>query len=61
MNGVDAGAAYNPQTVKEIFRDFRGCRISLIKALTTGLLPIPLFNFCSVASTLPFENTLKCN
>lgn len=39
MNGAGAGAAYNPRTVEEVFRDFKGRRTGLIKALTTGLFP----------------------
>jgi len=31
---MDAG--YNPRTVEEVFRDFKGRRAALIKALTTG-------------------------
>lgn len=27
---------YNPRTVEEVFRDFKGRRTGLIKALTTG-------------------------
>lgn len=30
------GAPYNPRTVEEVFRDFKGRRAALIKALTTG-------------------------
>ncbi|KAK9923695.1 hypothetical protein M0R45_032101 [Rubus argutus] len=35
LNGAGAGAAYNPRTVEEVFRDFKGRRTGLIKALTT--------------------------
>ncbi|KAL6145519.1 hypothetical protein ACLB2K_056205 [Fragaria x ananassa] len=35
MNGAGAGAAYNARTVEEVFRDFKGRRTGLIKALTT--------------------------
>lgn len=37
------GAPYNPRTVEEVFRDFKGRRAALIKALTTG--PSSLFFF----------------
>ncbi|KAF3795308.1 PHD finger protein ALFIN-LIKE 3 [Nymphaea thermarum] len=30
---------YNPRTVEDVFRDFKGRRAALIKALTTGLSP----------------------
>lgn len=33
---MDGGAPYNPRTVEEVFRDFKGRRAGLIKALTTG-------------------------
>lgn len=34
---MDGGSAqYNPRTVEEVFRDFKGRRAGLIKALTTG-------------------------
>ncbi|XP_050364458.1 PHD finger protein ALFIN-LIKE 4 [Argentina anserina] len=32
---MDAGPPYNPRTVEEVFRDFKGRRAGLIKALTT--------------------------
>ncbi|KAK1416908.1 hypothetical protein QVD17_26027 [Tagetes erecta] len=35
MDGV--GANYNPRTVEEVFRDFKGRRAGLIKALTTDV------------------------
>ncbi|GKV00090.1 hypothetical protein SLEP1_g12838 [Rubroshorea leprosula] len=31
---MDGGAAYNPRTVEEVFKDFKGRRAGLIKALT---------------------------
>jgi hypothetical protein len=34
MDGVDV--PYNPRTVEEVFRDFKGRRAALIKALTIG-------------------------
>lgn len=39
---MDSRTQYNPRTVEEVFRDFKGRRAGLIKALTTG-------------STLPFQ------
>lgn len=30
------GGGYNPRTVEEVFRDFKGRRAGLIKALTKG-------------------------
>lgn len=33
---MDANAQYNPRTVEEVFRDFKGRRAGLIKALTSG-------------------------
>lgn len=34
---MEGGAgAYNPRTAEEVFRDFRGRRAGMIKALTTG-------------------------
>jgi hypothetical protein len=35
---MDGGAAYNPRTVEEVFRDFKGRRAGMIKALTTGTI-----------------------
>ncbi|KAL0688932.1 hypothetical protein Bca4012_088609 [Brassica carinata] len=37
--GDGGGAAYNPHTVEEVYRDFKGRRNGMIKALTTGVLP----------------------
>jgi len=34
-----AGAHYSVRTAEEVFRDFRGRRAGMIKALTTGMLP----------------------
>lgn len=35
---MDGGpGAYNPRTAEEVFRDFRGRRAGMIKALTTGI------------------------
>jgi hypothetical protein len=33
---MDSRTQYNPRTVEEVFRDFKGRRAGLIKALTTG-------------------------
>jgi hypothetical protein len=35
---MDSG--YNPRTVEEVFRDFKGRRAGIIRALTTGMRPI---------------------
>ncbi|MCI76873.1 PHD1, partial [Trifolium medium] len=32
---MDSRTQYNPRTVEEVFRDFKGRRAGLIKALTT--------------------------
>ncbi|KAJ9190365.1 hypothetical protein P3X46_001580 [Hevea brasiliensis] len=37
MEGAAAGAQYNPRTVEEVFKDFKGRRSGLIKALTTDV------------------------
>ncbi|XP_004498852.1 PHD finger protein ALFIN-LIKE 3-like isoform X2 [Cicer arietinum] len=34
---MDGGTPYNPRTVEEVFRDFKGRRVALIKALTTDV------------------------
>ncbi|XP_057535573.1 PHD finger protein ALFIN-LIKE 4-like [Amaranthus tricolor] len=34
---MDTGAQYNPRTVEEVFRDFKGRRTGLIRALTTDV------------------------
>nr|GME16022.1 PHD finger protein ALFIN-LIKE 4 [Ipomoea batatas] len=34
---MDGGQQYNPRTVEEVFRDFKGRRAGLIKALTTDV------------------------
>ncbi|MBA0868129.1 hypothetical protein Goshw_009255 [Gossypium schwendimanii] len=34
---MDGGASYNPRTVEEVFRDFKGRRAAMIKALTTDV------------------------
>ncbi|KAG6586490.1 PHD finger protein ALFIN-LIKE 4-like [Cucurbita moschata] len=34
---MDGGAAYNPRTVEEVFRDFKGRRAGMIRALTTDV------------------------
>lgn len=35
--GGGGGAHYNPRTVEEVFRDFKGRRAAILRALTTGL------------------------
>jgi hypothetical protein len=35
---MDSRTQYNPRTVEEVFRDFKGRRAGLIKALTTGTI-----------------------
>lgn len=42
---MDGGVNYNPRTVEEVFRDFKGRRAGMIKALTTGLYLTLLFFF----------------
>ena len=42
---MDGGENYNPRTVEEVFRDFKGRRAGMIKALTTGLYLTLLFFF----------------
>nr|XP_009621404.1 PHD finger protein ALFIN-LIKE 4-like [Nicotiana tomentosiformis] len=34
---MEGGAQYNPRTVEEVFRDFKGRRAGMIKALTTDV------------------------
>uniref|UniRef100_A0A6N2L2N3 PHD finger protein ALFIN-LIKE n=1 Tax=Salix viminalis TaxID=40686 RepID=A0A6N2L2N3_SALVM len=34
---MDGGASYNPRTVEEVFRDFKGRRAGMIKALTADV------------------------
>uniref|UniRef100_J3MMV7 PHD finger protein ALFIN-LIKE n=1 Tax=Oryza brachyantha TaxID=4533 RepID=J3MMV7_ORYBR len=34
---MDGGAQYNPRTVEEVFRDFKGRRAGLVRALTTDV------------------------
>ncbi|KAM7476071.1 hypothetical protein LguiB_023314 [Lonicera macranthoides] len=38
MDGGGGGAHYNPRTVEEVFRDFKGRRAGMIKALTTDVV-----------------------
>ncbi|KAF2287067.1 hypothetical protein GH714_037317 [Hevea brasiliensis] len=42
---MDGGASYNPRTVEEVFRDFKGRRAGMIKALTTGIFILWKFSF----------------
>ena len=58
---MDGGAAYNPRTVEEVFRDFKGRRAGMIKALTTGLsLSLSLSQMFSLflISHIEFVSTL---
>ncbi|PKU79998.1 PHD finger protein ALFIN-LIKE 5 [Dendrobium catenatum] len=49
---MDGGpGAYNPRTAEEVFRDFRGRRAGMIKALTTGL-SLFLFLICAEKDNL---------
>lgn len=41
---MDGGAQYNPRTVEEVFRDFKGRRAGMIKALTSGSFPCSSFS-----------------
>ncbi|KAK7850873.1 phd finger protein alfin-like 4 [Quercus suber] len=34
---MDGGGQYNPRTVEEVFRDFKGRRAGMVKALTTDV------------------------
>lgn len=43
MKGADA-ALYNPRTVEEVFRDFKGRRAGMIKALTSGIFSVSFFS-----------------
>ena len=57
------GVNYNPRTVEQVFRDFKGRRAGMIKALTTGLslsLSLSLTRFCSyqLISVFPLQNYL---
>lgn len=47
---MDGGAGYNPRTVEEVFRDFKGRRAGMIKALTTGIYFILPFQFAISSS-----------
>ncbi|RDX88138.1 PHD finger protein ALFIN-LIKE 5, partial [Mucuna pruriens] len=42
---MDGGAQYNPRTVEEVFRDFKGRRAGMIKALTTEKDNLCLYGF----------------
>ncbi|KAK6128042.1 hypothetical protein DH2020_038206 [Rehmannia glutinosa] len=44
---VEMEAGYNPRTVEEVFRDFKGRRAGLIKALTTEKENLCLYGFPS--------------
>ncbi|KAK9099458.1 hypothetical protein Syun_026503 [Stephania yunnanensis] len=61
------GAQYNPRTVEEVFRDFKGRRAGMIKALTTDVNefyqqcdPVGLFHgFGASANVLKLVNVLQ--
>ena len=55
-NIMDAG--YNPRTVEEVFRDFKGRRAALIKALTTGSYHFPFQIFFFFFPLLSKKNCL---
>jgi|APAra0007618407_1042631.scaffolds.fasta_scaffold39078_1 hypothetical protein len=61
---MEAGGAYNPRTVEEVFRDFKGRRAGMIKALTTGnnLFFLSSYYYLSFVTgkKLNFEITLLC-
>ncbi|KAG6769936.1 hypothetical protein POTOM_025603 [Populus tomentosa] len=42
---MDAGTQYNPRTVEEVFRDLKGRRAGMIKALTTEKENLCLYGF----------------
>lgn len=48
---MEGGAQYNPRTVEEVFRDLKGRRTGLIKALTAGIL------FHTHTHTFPYLQT----
>lgn len=54
MEGAAATAAgqYNPRTVEEVFKDFKGRRGGLVKALTTGKCELK-FLYLFILSLLP--------
>lgn len=50
MEGVGGGGAhYNPRTVEEVFRDFKGRRAGMIKALTVGMVSLSVFHSLSLS------------
>lgn len=36
---------YNPSTVEDVYRDFKGRRAGMIKALTVGTILLDLFHY----------------
>lgn len=52
---MDGSAAYNPRTVEEVFRDFKGRRTGVIKALTTGTFIVSLIFFVTYVIFSPFK------
>ena len=57
---MDGGGQYNPRTVEEVFRDFKGRRAGMVKALTTGLSPSLSLIFSFLFSIFIFK-ILFCN
>lgn len=47
---MDGATAYNPRTLEEVFRDFKGRRAGMIKALTSGYFFSFSFISCSALS-----------
>nr|VDD50220.1 unnamed protein product [Brassica oleracea] len=54
--GDGGGAAYNPHTVEEVFRDFKGRRNGMIKALTTDVQEF--YRLCDTVSQVLDEQKL---
>lgn len=57
MEGVGGGGHYNPRTVEEVFRDFKGRRAGMIKALTTGLSLF--FSLCFLLFRFPRKHEME--
>ncbi|CAF2089166.1 unnamed protein product [Brassica napus] len=51
--GDGGGAAYNPRTVEEVYRDFKGRRNGMIKALTTDVQEF--YRLCDPGECYPSE------
>ena len=52
---MDGNAQYNPRTVEEVFKDFKGRRAGMIKALTTGILIFFIFRGLIFLGFFDFE------